>query len=595
MWHVAYALLSCRFTFAVIHLLVAARFPDYKRNRACACFIVSTSSTLAAIIVLIQAPLSSGQGTDATASVLPKRLIADYGYWSRTQTPPYSSDQIPFQKLTHINHAGVNFDAGGNLTSRTDFWSPISSPKAINHGVQVIALAGRRLSGTRNFHRCNSQSRRESEELHQRRTVTTASTSIGNIRAPISTNKPSSTLMLALRNAFPRSKYILSADVPPWGPPQYDYPQVTPLVDYYNLLTFDCAGPWTDDAQFNSPIFPDPNNPEPYECEPGGSIKEAIDIYLKQLNIPPAKLNIATPFYGYFYKNVSALYGPCKNCGNSVLTENYGTFIKQRINKKGWTSILDQVTLVPYMLRSDGSPGFITYDDPNFDVLSCLVFRLAARPGRKLDVVARRRLRRQLAGSAGRNVPSEPQTQVTEIGDMTGYLSGLVQLRTPQSCPRFPLRSIKQILPPLIVALGKQPHQMPAGVQTKRPRRSSQLHARFIRRPAALAIIAGMAARHQILPGSLARARSRNHVIQRQFAARHDAMAILTRVTVAHQNVLPRQVRASDAGCADTPAAGSPTAPARIAAPNEYARATALRPTPRPSAPAPARAAPRKC
>jgi chitinase len=170
-------------------------------------------------------------------------------------------------------------------------------------------------------------------------------------------------LMSALRDAFPRPKHILSADVPPWGPPQYDFPQVTPLVDYYNLLTFDCAGPWTDDAQFNSPIFPDPNNPEPYECEPGGSIKEAIDIYVKQLNIPPAKLNIASPFYGYFYRNVSALYGLCKNCGNSVLTENYGTFIKQRINQKGWTSYLDQVTLVPYLLRTDGSPGFITYDD----------------------------------------------------------------------------------------------------------------------------------------------------------------------------------------------------------------------------------------
>lgn len=42
---------------------------------------------------------------------------------------------------------------------------------------------------------------------------------------------------------------------------------------------------------------------------------------------------------------------------------NYGTFIKQRINKKGWQTFYDQIALVPYMLRTDGKAGFITYDD----------------------------------------------------------------------------------------------------------------------------------------------------------------------------------------------------------------------------------------
>lgn len=318
-------------------------------------------SAFAAFLAALALP-ASGQ-TAANANQFPKRLIADYGYWSRTQTPPYSSDQIPFNKLTHINHAGVSFDAGGNLVVPDGFLEPDLITKSHNHGVKVMLLLGGDFPGLE--------------------TSTAAMPNlIMNLRSFIKENAydgldidweyPSTTLdeqtfyalMQALRDAFPSPKYILSADAPPWGPPQYDYPQVTPLVDYWNLLTFDCAGPWTDDAQFNSPIFPDPNNPEPYECEPGGSIKEAIDIFLA-LNIPPAKLNIATPFYGYFYKNVSALYGPCKNCENSVLTENYGTFIKQRINAKGWTSILDQVTLVPYMLRADGSPGFITYDDVN--------------------------------------------------------------------------------------------------------------------------------------------------------------------------------------------------------------------------------------
>ena len=74
-------------------------------------------------------------------------------------------------------------------------------------------------------------------------------------------------------------------------------------------MTYDCAGPWTDSAQLNSAIFPDPSNPSSYNCEPGGSVKEAIDIYFHDplVNVPAHKMNIETPFYGYEYQNVSAL------------------------------------------------------------------------------------------------------------------------------------------------------------------------------------------------------------------------------------------------------------------------------------------------
>jgi chitinase len=312
-------------------------------------------------VALSCVPFSLAQSSPANA--LPKRLIGDYGYWSRTQTPPYSSAQIPFQELTHINHAGVSFNADGSLNVPDGFLEPELIEKAHAAGVKVVLLLGGDFTGLET-------------------TAGGLSALVENLASFIARHHydgvdidweyPSSdldettffNLMSALREAFPSPPYVLSADVPPWGGTGYDFAQVTPLVNYINIMTYDCAGPWTDDGQLNSPIFPDPTNPEPYECEPGGSVKEAIDIYVQQLNVPPFKLNIGTPFYGYFYENVSSLFGPCTDCGDTVLSENYGTFIKQRINAKGWETFYDNYSLVPYMLRADGKPGFITYDDP---------------------------------------------------------------------------------------------------------------------------------------------------------------------------------------------------------------------------------------
>jgi len=320
----------------------------------------SFSPFFAVTLTLLCAPCAPGQS--ASNNALPKRLIGDYGYWSRTQTPPYSADQIPFKKLTHINHAGVGFNADGSLSVPDGFLEPELITNAHAAGVKVVLLLGGDFSAL------------ETSTAVLPALIASLQTFLarhGYDGVDIDWEYPSSTLdqqtffalMKALRQAFPAPRYVLSADVAPWGGTGYDFPDVTPLVTYFNIMTYDCAGPWTDDGQLNSPIFPDPHNPEPYECEPGGSVQEAIDIYVKQLNIPAQKLNIGTPFYAYFYKNVSVLFGPCTNCDNTVLSENYGTFVKQRINQKGWKTFYDTYALVPYMLRTDGKPGYITYDD----------------------------------------------------------------------------------------------------------------------------------------------------------------------------------------------------------------------------------------
>ena len=331
--------------------------------KALKALLISCAVALFFILVFGPGPTAYAQ-TEPASSFLTKRLIADYGYWSRTQTLPYSADQIPFKKLTHINHAGVSFDANGNLIVPSGFLERELLDKGHKNGVKVMLL----LSG--DFAGLESTTGGLSAFLTNMQAFIAE---YGYDGIDIDWEYPSSTedaaffrsLLLGLRGGLPSPRYIISADVAPWGGTGYDFPDTKFIVDYFNIMTYDCAGPWTDSAQLNSAIFPDPNNPEPYDCEPGGSVKEAIDIYVQDLQIPAVQLNVGTPFYGYVYHQANALWGLCPNedCSNSVDYENYGTFFKPRINQMGWRTYYDPYSLVPYMLKVDGSNGFITYDD----------------------------------------------------------------------------------------------------------------------------------------------------------------------------------------------------------------------------------------
>jgi chitinase len=322
---------------------------------------------VACLALLVCFASSATAQTTTSSSGLTKRLIADYGYWSQTQTPPYSSAQIPYNEVTHINHAGVSFDANGNLIIPSGFIEKALLTKAHNHGVKVMLLLGGDFTGMEttagglaallvNLQSFLQEYGYDGVDIDWEYPATAQDTTFFHA------------LMLGLRSILP-SPQLLSADVAPWGGTGYDFPDTQLLVDWFNIMTYDCAGPWTDSAQLNSAIFPDPNDPESYNCEPGGSVKEAIDIYTLQLQIPPSQLNIGTPFYGYVYHQANALWGYCpdqnkaQDCGGSVDYENYGTFFKPRLNAMGWRTYYDPISLVPYMLKADGSEGFITYDD----------------------------------------------------------------------------------------------------------------------------------------------------------------------------------------------------------------------------------------
>ena len=301
----------------------------------------------------------------AQSQTLPKRLIGDYGYWSKSDNPPYSAAQIPYTMLTHINHDGVSFDANGNLSVPTGFIEPELNTNAHAAGVRVLLLLGGDFPGLEASGAIDTFVANVAAFEQQ----------YGYDGADLDWEYPETTgdriflvkLVNALRQSNPN--YTLSIDVAPWGGYGYDTKHLQTSLDYFNIMMFDCAGPWTAHGQLNSSIFWDWSDPAPFECQPGGSAYGTAQIFLA--TVPPQQINMGMPFYGYYYTNINQLFEQCPNsywtsdqaCDYTVQTQNYGTFFKNLINKRGWKTYRDPVALVPYMLKTDGSDGFITYDD----------------------------------------------------------------------------------------------------------------------------------------------------------------------------------------------------------------------------------------
>ena len=317
--------------------------------------------------VMSAVPMLRGQEQETLPNHLSKRVVADYGYWSKNQTPPYGAGQIPYHKLTHINHAGVSFDAYGNLSVPDGFLEPELNYRAHAAGVKVLLLLGGDFTGLEasgavetlvdNIAAFEKQHGYEGVDIDWE---------YPDPQKPGDRNFLVA-LMAKLRESDPH--YVLSIDAAPWGGYGYDLKHLQLSLDYVNIMMYDCAGPWTAHGQLNSPIFWDPKDPAPYECQPGGSVHDAANIFLKQM--PARKLNMGTPFYGYRYNNIHQEFGLCPNaattadgaCDGTVQSRNYGTDFKPLINQHGWQTFYDPVALVPYMLRADGGDGYITYDD----------------------------------------------------------------------------------------------------------------------------------------------------------------------------------------------------------------------------------------
>ena len=343
-----------------------------QNSSSCASFFRSTNplfvALIAACLILAMTPASAEDGDDH-----PKRLLAYYPDWAKWQDPPYTPDKIPYHKLTHIDEAFLllQADGKGGLYVDPDLIQPELIKRAHAAGVKVMISIGgadsEQAAAFATMAANDTYRRRFARNLHRflvKHGYDGVDIDWEVPNAPDDT-QPCILLMQTLRNELPAPRWLISMAIgsdPRGYGTGFDVPALAPLLDFINVMTYDLHGPWTDHGGHNSPLLLS-------LADPGqeGSQKDSMDLFEKEYGVTKDKLNIGTAFYGYQFDGIGSLFEYCPNydCSNTN-SQNYGTYIKQRVNRMGWKRHYDAASREPYLLQEDPAqpPSFITYDDP---------------------------------------------------------------------------------------------------------------------------------------------------------------------------------------------------------------------------------------
>jgi len=186
-------------------------------------------------------------------------------------------------------------------------------------------------------------------------------------------------LVEQIRAAIGSSKLITACFSPAPAKLQgFDWQRLDRSMNYFNIMTYDYNGGWSNKAGHNAPLYDYPNE------EFSSFSVDATVKSLRQLGVNMSKVNLGAPFYGrgVITSGTAALNGattkrsetvqpdgPIQTCADYTNwsvdvwegTPNYSYVLQTTGSGSGWTDHWDDVAKVPYMTKGN---YFLSYDNP---------------------------------------------------------------------------------------------------------------------------------------------------------------------------------------------------------------------------------------
>jgi len=285
-----------------------------------------------------------------------QRVVGYYPSWVQSS---YDISQIDFGIYTHINHAFAWPNEEGEIESDVGLFD-ISVTDYVHNQNSKILLSLGGWGHANGFVNATSS--------HELRAIT-----ISNILDVIilfgydgididweypQSNEQKNNLnlfIMELDSVFlsidPDLLITMALPTTNWSGQWYDISFLSQYIDFFNAMTYDIHGSWTNHAGHNSPLFQSPPG------DSHGSVETGIYYLVNSRGIIPEKLNMGIPFWGKQY-NASTINGSFS--GNVIDLRYYE--IVELINN-GWVEHWDNNAQCPYLIKEDESQ-IITYDNP---------------------------------------------------------------------------------------------------------------------------------------------------------------------------------------------------------------------------------------
>ena len=147
----------------------------------------------------------------------------------------------------------------------------------------------------------------------------------------------------------PNLRLSIAVGESPTELPGTNFAAVARIVDQVGVMNYDYAGPWNQTTGFLAPLF---------AARHSGSIESSIAHY-KAVGVPPFKLLMGLPFYGYSWTAVAADNNGLFQPGHAVHGDRPYNYI--RTLSSPFASYRDPRSQAPWLF--DGQT-FWTYEDP---------------------------------------------------------------------------------------------------------------------------------------------------------------------------------------------------------------------------------------
>lgn len=139
---------------------------------------------------------------------------------------------------------------------------------------------------------------------------------------------------------------------------------VIPLLDHFNLMTYDYFGSWDCLANHNSPLY------APMQGDPAFNLDSTYVMITTKYNVPPQKVNVGVAFYGRSQMNGTVLHAATNCTANTqIFADDDGTPLYYNVMKNIhlFNDHWDSKAQVPYLFGKPATAAagtFVSYDNP---------------------------------------------------------------------------------------------------------------------------------------------------------------------------------------------------------------------------------------